>query len=184
MAKTYLTNEQKQLICKLHREGQKVSAISEKLGINRASIYYTINKNLANVAYAEMPLPSGYTSGLDAFVDYKICVRQGLDSPETIALCRSLGTKLSELKEYGEWASHNLAVVDKNFVKAHHEEVASLNQKISQITTLHERDTLALAEFGKEVLLYKSQLTAADKENEQLQLEKDLLKKAKAIFLG
>lgn len=134
-----------------------------------------------------MPIPSGCKSALDAFGGYYLCSQSGFDSPQAITYCRSKGIKPSELQEYGEWASLHLDLFDKNINKQYRDDVESLSLKCSQLEEVKQTCNEALAEVAKYVLLHKKdeQQHQQDQfEIKQVRLEKELIKKATAMFKG
>ena len=193
MAKpTNLTDEQRNEIVERYKAGETQRSIANAFGVSQATVKYHIHRNLLPTAEVAPPVPvpqglvdsrmTGFSNESWAFVAFGHCEILGWNSPETVAFCRSHGVTPGELRLFGDYYNEHCVVIQRDVLTSlkhqladSKQEVLKAHQVIAQQRAQSQKDSEALAAYGRKVLLQDKELTQRD-------LELQLLKKLQAIL--
>lgn len=182
MANIYITQEVKTEIIARSRNGERICDISRALNVPYQTVRYTVN-HAGKLDECELPaIPSGFKDKEAALCIAYTCGYLGFDSELTGSICRKVGCDVEAVKDIAHWfnknaiikthASHNNITKQLHMAKkaeqAAREEAAELRKENGE-------NRKALAEFGKQVLLY-------EKKERELTAGNNLLKKILAGF--
>lgn len=146
------------------RNGETVASISRATGVHINTIYQIRNMMYSNEIPADAPMPRGLTSLKEAQKIATICEMLGYDHPDVLELLANKALDIDEIKAFQEWALNNLELCTKSTLRARARDEA----KLAKQERAHQK--------AIEKLKAKH-----EKENRDLRISADLLKKAIAL---
>ena len=146
------------------RNGKTVASISRATGVHINTIYQIRNLMYTNEIPSDAPIPRGLTSLADAQKIATICEMLGYDHPDVLELLANKALDIDEIKAFQEWALNNLELCTKSTLRARARDEA----KLAKQERAHQK--------AIEKLKAKH-----EKENRDLRISADLLKKAIAL---
>lgn len=146
------------------RNGETVASISRATGVHINTIYQIRNMMYPNEIPADAPMPRGLTSLKEAQKIATICEMLGYDHPDVLELLANKALDIDEIKAFQEWALNNLELCTKSTLRARARDEA----KLAKQERAHQK--------AIEKLKAKH-----EKENRDLRISADLLKKAIAL---
>ena len=146
------------------RNGETVASISRATGVHINTIYQIRNMMYPNEIPADAPMPRGLTSLKEAQKIATICEMLGYDHPDVLELLANKALDIDEIKAFHEWSQNNLELCTKSTLRARARDEAKLAKQ--------ERDHLKAIEKLK---------AKYEKENRDLRISAELLKKAIAL---
>ncbi len=153
------------------RNGETVASISRATGVHINTIYQIRNMMYPNEIPADAPMPRGLTSLKEA---QSIAVTSeffGFDHPDVRKLLADKALDIDEIKAFHEWSKNNLELCTKSTLRARARDEA----KLAKQERAHQK---AIEKLNAQ----QKKLTAKyEKENRDLRISAELLKKAIAL---
>ena len=154
------------------RNGDTVASISRATGVHINTIYQIRNMMYPNEIPADAPMPLGLTSLKEAHKIATICEMLGYDHPDVRELLANKALDIDEIKAFQEWAQNNLELCTKSTLRARARDEA----KLAKQERAHQK---AIEKLNAQ----QKKLTAKyEKENRDLRISAELLKKAIALL--
>lgn len=153
------------------RNGETVASISRATGVHINTIYQIRNMMYSIEIPADAPIPRGLTSLKEAQSIAIICEMLGYDHPDVLELLANKALDIDEIKAFQEWAQNNLEYCTKSTLRAR----ARDEDKLAKQERAHQK---AIEKLNAQ----QKKLTAKyEKENRDLRISAELLKKAIAL---
>ena len=153
------------------RNGETVASISRATGVHINTIYQIRNMMYPNEIPADAPMPRGLTSLKEAHKIATICEMLGYDHPAVRELLANKALDIDEIKAFHEWSQNNLEYCTKSTLRARARDEA----KLAKQERAHQK---AIEKLNAQ----QKKLTAKyEKENRDLRISAELLKKAIAL---
>ena len=154
------------------RNSETDASISRATGVHINTIYQIRNMMYPNEIPADAPIPRGLTSLKDAHKTATICEMLGYDHPAVRELLAKNALDIDEIKAFHEWSQNNLEYCTKSTLRARARDEA----KLAKQELAHQK---AIEKLNAE----QKKLTAKyEKENRDLRISAELLKKAIALL--
>ena len=153
------------------RNGETVASISRATGVHINTIYQIRNLMYTNEIPSDAPIPRGLTSLADAQMIANMCSGFGFDHPDVRKLLADKALDIDEIKAFHEWSQNNLELCTKSTLSARARDEA----KLAKQERAHQK---AIEKLNAQ----QKKLTAKyEKENRDLRISAELLKKAIAL---
>ena len=153
------------------RNGETVASISRATGVHINTIYQIRNMMYPNEIHSDAPIPRGLTSLADAQMIANMCSGFGFDHPDVRKLLADKALDIDEIKAFHEWSKNNLEYCTKSTLRARARDEA----KLAKQERAHQK---AIEKLNAQ----QKKLTAKyEKENRDLRISAELLKKAIAL---
>ena len=153
------------------RNGETVASISRATGVHINTIYQIRNMMYPNEIPADAPMPRGLTSLKEAQKIATICEMLGYDHPDIRELLAKKALDIDEIKAFQEWSKNNLELCTKATLRARARDEA----KLAKQERAHQKA------IEKHNAQQKKLIAKYEKENRDLRISAELLKKAIAL---